>query len=62
MRTFSATESGRAGIIAAAVLGKLGMMTRITDEGDPMWALFGGAGLGATIATFDYENEFFEDK
>jgi hypothetical protein len=58
----NATESGRAGIIAAAVLGKLGMMTRITDEGDPMWALFGGAGLGATIATFAYENEFFVDR
>lgn len=57
-----ARESGDAGIIAASIFGKLGMMTRITDEGDPMWALFGGAGLGATIATFDYENEFFEDK
>lgn len=58
----NASESGNAGIIAAAVFGKLGMMTRITDEGDPMWAVFGGAGLGATIATFEYENEFFRDK
>ena len=58
----NATESGSAGIIAAAVIGKVGMLTRITDDGDPMFALFGGAGAGLTVATFEYENEFYEDK
>lgn len=56
------SESGQSGVVALAAVVKVGMLTRITDQGDPAFGLFGGAGLGVTAATFDYTNAFFTDK
>lgn len=57
-----ATESGQSGLIAAAVLAKVAMLSRITEDGDPSYALGVGAGLGITGATFNYTHTYYEDK
>lgn len=57
------TEEGKSGVLAVGALGKLGMATRVTRDGRrPMWAIFGGVGLGVTAAMYDYENQFLIDK
>lgn len=56
------SESGTSGVISVAAAVKVGMLTRITDEGDPAFGIFGGLGLGATVATFDYTNAFYRDR
>lgn len=56
-------ESGKSGVLAGALALKVGLTTRVTREGRrPMWAIFGGAGLGVTAAMYDYDNEFMIDK
>nr|WP_298930211.1 hypothetical protein [uncultured Erythrobacter sp.] len=58
-----AKERGKSGVLSGALALKLGLMTRVTEDGRrPMWAIFGGGGLGVTAAMYDYENEFMRDK
>ncbi|ASK89301.1 hypothetical protein [Sphingorhabdus sp. SMR4y] len=55
------TESGTSGVYAIAALAKLGVLGRQTFDGKMAFGLFGGIGLGLTVAKYDYTNEFFYD-
>lgn len=55
-------EEGTSGLVNIAALAKIGMLTRITDDQDAAFALMGGVGLGLTAATYEYANNFYDDK
>lgn len=59
----NAVEGGYSGVIAGALGVKLaGTLRGDDDNAAMMFGVMGGAGLGATVAMYEYRNEFFEDK
>ncbi|MEL7188732.1 MAG: hypothetical protein AAGK17_04195 [Pseudomonadota bacterium] len=59
----NAVENGASGVVAGALGLKLAATLRADSENaNMMFGVFGGAGLGATVAVYEYQNEFFEDK
>ena len=57
-----AIEVGNSGVVAGALGLKIAATIRMDKEGGTMFALFGGVGLGATVAIYEYQNEFFKDR
>jgi hypothetical protein len=57
-----AIERGYSGVVAGAIGAKVAATLRGDEDGGFMFALFGGAGLGVSVAMYEYENEFFKDR
>lgn len=56
-------ENGVSGVVGGALGLKLAATLRgDSDNGGMMFGVFGGAGLGVSVAMYEYQNEFFEDK